>query len=204
MSILNTEGPICCFLLRFQDLLLARSRSRLNQLTWERRKMELSRRVPGVPNLPIHEKGEPYTYFQRQGYKKQAEAAAKSVNVTLPDPTEQSFLDWSVVQSRSFAPVPVGPRKGVSPPIRQRRGSTVNLKPLNTAKAYRDPSLSRSFKKVYTGTDQSPPKRGGSTVSKWDGQVRNSGTRPSYLSTPRKAGKRTPEPSIHQDPYSFY
>lgn len=191
-------------------LLLQRSRARVADLEFRKRKRSLRSKVkqqrPPAFWLPAEERGESYTYFQREGYRKQAEAASRSPNITLPPPGEQSFMDWAGAQSRSFAPAAIGVRKGVSSPIRQRGGSTAGLTPLVTSQAYRDPSTSRSFKRTSEHTDQQVIRKGGSALSRWNGQVVNTKRLKGFQSS-RRPAEPTPRQrhtmEMKKEPYSF-
>lgn len=111
-------------------------------------------------------------------------------------------LDWAYVKPRKVTPLGYQVGSSVSRPTWNRSGSTVNLKP---DIIYKKSELESSRRKLSTErTNIRPIPKGGSTVTNWDGKVRNVPSKQSYLTTERKAEKRAPEPSINQDPYSFY
>lgn len=112
-------------------------------------------------------------------------------------------LDY--VQTRSV-PAPVMGLVRLDTPKPIKRFSAANLQPLeNSQRPYEDPAISRIFKPAAEGTDQKPLAHGGSPVANWDGQVRAFQRKPSFENAaPGTSGKKEPEPSIAQDPYSFY
>lgn len=136
----------------------------INRLEWEKRKRVLhgGRIVKGCQEGAAQREWriqEPYDFSQSAGKK-------------LPffgSNTNESFgLDWAV--SKSFNPPAIGPRTGVSAPIRQRRGSTINLKPLKVHEKSEIQETRRGGLS-YQKTDQKPPKR--RSMVNWDGVVRN-------------------------------
>lgn len=184
-----------------------RQRSIINRLEWEKRKQILQgeRIVKGRQEGQAQREWrttQPYDFSQK-AYLSQYKAVKKSPNVTLPPPNEPSLgLDWSITQSRSFNPSPAGPREGVPKAIVNRGGSVVNLKPKRLHGKSEVQQTRRHLS--YQETDQKPIRGRRSSGGSWDGVIRNTGTRPSYLTASRKAATKEPEPSIYQDPYSFY
>lgn len=169
--------------------------------SWLRQKQNIRRGLQEGAAQAEWRRIQPYDFSQRigQSYAKRYEAASKSPNMSLPAPGEPALgLDY--VQTRSFNPPPTGPREGVSRVIKQRRGSTINLKPV---KLYGKNELQETRRAAlsYRPTDQQPPGRG--SMVNWDDKVRNVQKRPSYLTGKREAGKTTPEPSVRRDPYYF-
>lgn len=164
----------------------------INRLEWEKRKRVLhgGRIVKGrQEGAAQHEwrTTQPYDFGQRQPGK-------IPFFGTVP-------MEFTETQYRSIpAPVQAKIIPG-NKPIINRRGSTVNLKPLNVSKS----EIQETRRGLNFGeTDQHVMATRRSSGSNWDGIVRNLPTKKTYLNTPRKAEKQKPEPSIRQDPYSFY
>jgi len=138
--------------------------------------------------MPMHEKGEPYTFFQRAGKR-------------IPHFGSDIGFGQDYAQYRSVNPPAIGVREGVPRPIRNRRGGTINLQAANLQGKSEIQETRRGLK--FGKTDQHVTATRRSSGSNWDGIVRNLPTKKTYLTT-QKAGKQKPEPSIKNDPYSFY
>lgn len=109
-------------------------------------------------------------------------------------------LDWAYTRPRKVAQQAL-PNPNAPKPTWNRGSSVVSLRPLRT---YGKSQIQETRRRLsFEQTDQRPTPRSRGMIN-WDGKPRHFGTRPSYLSSPRKASRRKPEPSIRRDPYSFY
>lgn len=134
---------------------------------------------------------QPYDFSQRTGKR----AGGKT---PFFGSSEGFGLDY--VQTRSINPPPTGYRESVPRPVVNRGGSTVNLQAVNVSRS----ELQQTRRAFPTGgTDQTPIQGRRSAGGVWDGIVRNSPTRKSYLTN------RTKEPTIRdsinmrKEPYDF-
>lgn len=178
--------------------LIQQRRGRLltnNERSWLRRRQNLKKgRQEAKAQYEWRidpETRQPYDFSQRAGER----AGGKT---PLFGSSEGFGLDY--VQTRSINPPPTGHREGVARPVVNRGGSTANLQAVNVSRSEIQQTR-RNF--AHGGTDQAPIQGRRSAGGVWDGIVRNSPTRKSYLTN------RTKEPTIRdsidmrKEPYDF-